>query len=258
MPLDHPNFLSLDLPKTLVIYGRGADPITTFHNIDFAMDEIPQKLSSNYALISPSSPELRFNSSGWITISPQQLLNVTSTESLFQICQDRILRQTDQFSGLIRLFLNSYFEFLYSNLKKFQNQLEPKKGKSEIFNYKDWIFSAWLPLPQASILLPPDYSQGNPSFAEIDIAFWTQERLIVVIIDNANTQIASKKRKLDFLIEKHPNLSLVTFPKEILRQEKFPIRLFPNSFVYFWRNLSLPQGPCIPDTFLSVSEKYSE
>ena len=38
----------------------------------------------------------------------------------------------------------------------------------------------------------------------------------------------------------------------------FPIRLFPNSFAYFWRNLSLPQGPCIPDTFLSVSEKYSE
>jgi len=186
------------------------------------------------------------------------MLNVGSTENLFQICQERILGQIDQFSGLIRLFLNSYFEFLYLHLQNFQTELEPKKDKTEIFNYKDWIFSAWLPLPQANILLPPDYGEGTPSFAEIDIAFWIKERLIIVIIDNAFTPIASKKTKLKFLVEKYPNLTLVTVPKEALTPEKFPIRFFPESFVYFWRNLLLPKGPCIPEHLINIGKTIDD
>ncbi|MCS5598901.1 MAG: hypothetical protein NZ707_04030, partial [Rhodospirillales bacterium] len=155
MANDYPDFSSLDFPKTLVLYGECSNPLTALETISIPPGDNAFELSSNYAELYPSSPGLRFSSSGWLEISTRQMLNVQSTESLFQICRERIFNRTSQFSKLIRLFLESYFNFLHSQIEIHKNELEPDNVEDEIFIYKDWIFSAWLPLPQAHILLPP-------------------------------------------------------------------------------------------------------
>ena len=174
MANDYPDFSSLDFPKTLVLYGQCSNPVTTFENISIPPGDNAFELSSNYAELYPSSPGLRFSSSGWLGISTRQMLNVQSTEELFQISRERVINCTNQFSKLIRLFLESYFDFLHSQIEKHKNELEPESVEDEVFIYKDWIFSAWLPLPQAHILLPPDFMDNKPSFAEIDVAFWIE------------------------------------------------------------------------------------
>ena len=251
---DHPNFLSTDFPRTLVVFGHGGNPETIFKNVNLPTRDFSYELSGNYALLHPSSPGLRFNSSGWITIAPQKILNVSSTEDLFLICKDRIINRTNQFSGHIRLFLQRYFQFLHSQLYTFQNELEPEKNEEEIFSYKDWIFSAWLPLPQANILLPPDYKGNEPCFAEVDLAFWIDGRLIVVMIDNAVTLIASQKKKLDYLVEKHPSLTVISLPGDKLEEEEISTNVLPEPFTQFWRKVPLPRGPCIPEHLISIGE----
>ena len=251
MANDYPNFLSLDFPRTLIIYGQCSNPVTTFENISIPPGDNAFELSSSYAVLSPSSPGLRFSSSGWLEISTRQMLNVQSTESLFQICRERIINRTSQFSVLLRLFLESYFDFLHSQIEKHKNELESENVEDEVFIYKDWIFSAWLPLPQAHILLPPKFMDNKPSFAEINIAFWVEGQLICVVIDGGQTPIKSRKEKLDYLVEKHPQLSIVTVPRDKLEEDTFPIDLFPNSFSYFWRTLTLPHGPFTPKELIN-------
>ncbi len=246
MANDYPNFLSLDFPRTLIIYGQCSNPVTTFENISIPPGDNAFELSSNYAELYPSSPGLRFSSSGWLGISTRQMLDAQSTEELFQICRERIISRTSQFSVLLRLFLESYFDFLHSQIEKNKNKLEPENVEDEVFIYKDWIFSAWLPLPQAHILLPPDFMDNKPSFAEIDVAFWIEGQLIGVVIDGGETPIKSHKKKMDYLVEKHPLLWVIKVPRDKLEEDTFPIDLFPNSFSYFWRTLTLPHGPFTP------------
>ena len=251
MANDYPDFSSLDFPKTLVLYGQCSNPLTALETISIPPGETSYELSSYYAVLSPSSPGLRLSSSGWLEISPQQMLNVQSTETLFQICRESIIKRTSQFSVLLRLFLESYFDFLLSQIEKNKNKLEPENVEDEIFIYKDWIFSAWLPLPQAHILLPPDFMDNKPSFAEIDLAFWIEGQLIGVVIDGGETPIKSRKINLDYLVEQHPQLWVITVPRDKLEEDTFPINLFPNSFSYFWRTLTLPHGPFTPKELYS-------
>jgi len=251
MANDYPDFSSLEFPKTLVLYGQCSNPLTALETINIPPEGTSYELSSSYAVLSPSSPGLRFSSSGWLEISTLQMLNVQSTESLFQICRDRIINRTSQFSRLIRLFLDSYFDYLHSQIEKHKNELDPDSVDDEIFIYKDWIFSAWLPLPQAQILLPPDFMDNKPSFAEIDVAFWIEGKLIGVVIDGGETPIKSRKEKFDYLVEKHPQAWVVKVPRVKLEEDTFPIDLFPNSFSYFWRTLTLPHGPFTPKELIN-------
>ncbi len=251
MANDYPDFSSLDFPRTLVLYGLCSNPSTALETINIPPRETSYELSNSYAVLSPSSPGLRFSSSGWLEISTRQMLNVQSTESLFQICRERIINRTSQFSVLLRLFLESYCDFLHSQIEKHKNELEPENVEDEVFIYKDWIYSAWLPLPQAHILLPPDFMDNKPSFAEIDVAFWIEGKLIGVVIDVGETPIKSRKEKSDYLVEKHPQLSIVKIPRDKLEEDTFPIDLFPNSFSYFWRTLTLPHGPFTPKELIN-------
>ena len=58
MANDYPNFLSLDFPRTLIIYGQCSNPVTTFENISIPPGDNAFELSSNYAVLHPSSRQM--------------------------------------------------------------------------------------------------------------------------------------------------------------------------------------------------------
>lgn len=250
---NHLNYLSTKHPRTLIVYGCVSDPASLLNNSNILEYNQSFKLTDYFAVVSPTSPGLRFSSTGWINISPQRLLNVKSTESLFQLCQEKIILRTSQFSNPIRKYIEQYLNFISDQLEVHKIELKAEIGEDEIYDYMDWIFSAWLPLPHAQILLPPEFSGDNSSFAEVDVAYWTGGKLICVMISSTNTPIRSQQTKLDYLIENYPQFCLVKFDKDHLLSKKFPINLFPPSFSKFWNNLSLPHGPCSPDAIFNSS-----
>ena len=253
MAQEYPDFLSKDQPQTLIVYGIVTNPETIANDFHHQKRERPFALTNRYALVSPASPGLRLSSPGWIDLSFQQMLQVSSSEDLFDLCHERLINRSSPFSKLIRLFLERYMEFVRAQLEAHKSELGADTADDEIFDYRDWIFSAWLPLPQAQILLPPAFGADRPSFAEFDIAFSLAGHLIGVTIDGASTPIKSRQKKLDYLVENHPQLSLVQIPKNRLQNEEFPIDLFPVAVAHFWQGLSLPHGPCPPEVLLDRS-----
>jgi hypothetical protein len=250
MAQEYPDFLSKDHPRTLIVYGIVTNPETIANGFECCNGEHPFALTNRYALVSPVSPGLRLSSPGWIDISFQQMSQVNAIGDLFDLCRERLINRSSPFSKLIRLFLERYLEFVGAQLESRKSELGADLADDEIFNYRDWIFSAWLPLPQAQILLPPAFDAGRPSFAELDIAFSLAGQLIGVTIESASTPIKSRQRKIDYLVENHSQLSLVQVPKNRLQGEDFPKDLFPESLAHFWQGLSLPLGPCPPEVLL--------
>lgn len=250
MAQEHPDFLSKDRSQTLIVYGIVTNPETIAKGFESGKDGRPFELTNRYALVTPASPGLRLSSPGWIEISFQQMSQVTSTGDLFNLCRERLINRSSPFSKLIRLFLERYLEFVSAQLDTHKSELGADTADEEIFDYRDWIFSAWLPLPQAQILLPPAFAADRPDFAELDIAFSLPGQVIGVAIDGTGTPIKSRQKKLDYLVENHPQLSLVRVPKGRLGDEAFPDDLFPAGFSRFWKGLSLPHGPCPPEVLL--------
>ena len=254
MAQKYPDFSSKDHPQTLIVYGIVTNPETIADGFERPKNERPFELTNRYALVSPASPGLRLSSPGWIDISFQQMSQVNATGDLFDLCRERLINRSSPFSKLVRLFLERYLEFARAQLEAHKSELGAGMAEDEIFDHRDWIFSAWLPLPQAQILLPPAFGAEQPSFAEFDIAFSLAGHLIGVAIEGAGTPIRSRQKELDYLVENHPQFSLVQVPKNRLQEKEFPKDLFPESIARFWHGLSLPHGPCPPE---ALSDRLS-
>jgi len=242
-------------PRTLVVYGLVSNPATVADEFEGSRGRdapgAPFELTNRYAVVTPSAPSLRLSTPGWIDFSPLQMLEVASSADLLALCRERLINRSSPFSKPVRLFLDRYLDFAKGQLDRHKAELVGADEKGEIFDYRDWIFSAWLPLPQAQVLLPTTFDRGRRNFAELDIAFWAAGTLIGVTIEGAATPIGSKRRKLDYLAETHPRFTLVRIPRDRLDADGFPEELFPEPFGRYWRGLPLPHGPCPTDALWS-------
>ena len=86
----------------------------------------------------------------------------------------------------------------------------------------------------------------NPAFAEVSVAFRLHGRIVAVLIEGTGTPFGSKRRKLDYLLENHPDLDVVRIQKNQLRSGAFPMEAISDSFAHFWKGVGLPIGPCPP------------
>ena len=160
---------------------------------------------------------------------------------MFELCKEKIIARISPFSKRVRLFVERYFDFMKAQTRKYILELEG----DDIFTAEDWIFSTWLPMPHAHIQLPPEFSGDEPSFAEVDVALWTGRQLIGIQVEQRDTMIKSKREKLDYLAGHHPQIEIISIPRDRLTEngEEFPHDLFDEAFSKFWQGLTLPHGP---------------
>lgn len=246
MGLAQPSFLSKTDPATLIVYGLVSEPGRIVSAL-IAADTAPPALTNQYALIGPSTEALRLSSPGWMEVSLDERLSLTDSQELYRLCREKVLHGTSHFSLLIRQFLNGYLDFVVSQAEANRAELEGDPPAADIFSHRDWVFSAWLPLPQARLLLPPEFNDDAPQFADIDIAFCRAGRVTAVMIDGTSTPTKSQQAKRDYLRAHHPQLDFVHIHKDRLRDGIFPADDFPGAFARYWDGLTLPHGPNPPD-----------
>ncbi len=234
--------------ETQIIFGLVTNPATVAAGLVALSEGEPFLLSDRFAVLSENSPALRLSSAGWINTTPASLVDIDSTEMLFELCKEKIIARTSPFSKRVRLFVERYLDFMKAQTEIYSLELEG----DEIFTAEDWIFSTWLPMPHAQIQLPPEFSGDEPSFAEFDMAFWTGRQLIGIQVEQRNTMIKSKREKLDYLEGHHPQIKIISIPRDRLteNEEGFPHDLFDEAFSKFWQGLTLPHGPN-PSPFLA-------
>ncbi|MFY0615238.1 MAG: hypothetical protein JXQ99_27160 [Hyphomicrobiaceae bacterium] len=238
------SFTSETDPGSLIIYGQVIDPGRVYAALKEQQGPA-SSLTRQYALVTDQMPGLRLSSSGWMLLPLDQRMMLSTIDELFLLCREKVMQGAPQFARPMRQFLESYLDAIAAAIDV-NNELQ-NAPDDEIYTAIDWIFSSWLPLPNAHILLPSDDDSQTPEFAKVDVAFWQGARIVGVVIDGSSTPLKSERRKLDYLCAHHPHFDLVRLTSTDIQIDTFRLNMLPPAFSQFCDGLTLPLGPCPPE-----------
>lgn len=240
------NLMSKTEPGSLIIYGQVSDPGRVYSALP-ELEGNERSLTRQYALITDKTPGFRLSSSGWMLLPLDQRMMLSTIDEMFLLCREKVMQGASQFARPTRQFLESYLDAIASAVNVSNKELLTNATDREIYTAQDWVFSAWLPLPNAHILLPPDYGSKTPEFAKIDVVFWQGGRIVGVEIEGSSTPLKSQRRKLDYLCAHHPLFDIVRLSSAQVQAGTFRLDMLPLAFSRFCDGLTLPLGPCPPE-----------
>jgi len=198
-------------------------------------------MQTNYAEIAEDSPPLRLSTPGWAKFSLNSLRGVDSTELLFELSKEKIVTRIQPFAKRVRLFVERYLDFMKDRIAISFDQMPP----DPLITPLDWIFSAWLPLPHAKVLVSPDSRETPVQIVECDLVFWTGTELLGIQVEQKGTLFGSKRAALERFTAEQPQFKLIYVARDQLPdyRQKFPAEIFDENFLNFWSGIDLPKGP---------------
>lgn len=112
----------------------------------------------------------------------------------------------------------------------------------DLYRPRDWVFSAWRPLPRAWIATRPG-AFGEDSMVKVDLAFWTGERVLAVEL--LTGAALSRGREDERARLRAAGVEIVDLDGEALRAdpEAALMRILPAPAQRFWEGLPFPSGP---------------
>ena len=147
-----------------------------------------------------------------------------------------------------RRFLECYFDFIARHVEDHRPELEARlESFGGLFGYRDWAYSALLPLPRAHLPAPEGEAPFGPeTLVPVDFAFWTGVSPIAITLPGSATRAAATDRRIERL--RRAGVVVVELADSLLdsdRASDFETAL-PESFRRFWRDEALPAGPLKP------------
>lgn len=137
-------------------------------------------------------------------------------------------------------FIQCYFSFVAAEVERNRPALEERAARfGGLFSYRDWLFSALRPLPQAHLCLAAD--DGPP--IRVDCAFWTGEAVLAIDLVGSETAGPARRRRTERL--RSAGAEVVALPQAALRSADFDDHL-PPALLRFWEDDPLPCGPFVP------------
>ena len=114
-----------------------------------------------------------------------------------------------------------------------------------LFTPLDWLFSAWLPLPHAKILVNTQAPKDEVQFVEFDLVFYTGSHFLGVQVEQKGTMLKSKREAFERFIEHYPQFNAISISRDRFPDDspEFPKDIFSQDFLNFWSDVELPQGP---------------
>ena len=145
-----------------------------------------------------------------------------------------------------KLFIERYFAFVASEIERSRRALEDRAAAFEgLYSYRDWLFSALRPLPQAHLCLSAD---GRPP-VRVDCAFWTGEAVLAVDLVGSETEGPGHRERGERL--RAAGIERVALPHAALRTGYLADHL-PPALLHFWEHDPVPCGPFIPGTLAAA------
>ncbi|GAB4065216.1 hypothetical protein KHC28_02255 [Ancylobacter sonchi] len=205
-------------PCAAIVYGAIRDPGVAARHTLADLRRSGRTLGQGAALVSEGTPALRLNSSGWLALRPQQVPELGTQADRIAFCAAHLATSVSLFAGPLRLFLDNYIAFLQQRVERDRAALAAKllavglPAAGGMLDYRDWIYSGFLPLPGAHVLLATADGEVAPSFARIDCAFWTGTRLVAVLFESHNMPLPSESRALERMEAEFPFVDCVRVP----------------------------------------------
>ena len=151
-------------------------------------------------------------------------------------------------------FLDCYFDFVSKQVIENRTKLERKLVDfGQLYNYRHWLFSALLPLPQAHINTSISLnmsSYNSESMKLVDFCFWNGEQIFAIVLaDDGHTSQKVIQRNQSL---RDAGVVVIELSKKFLRDANSNIlggKLLPSTFRHFWDKELIPSGAVKLSTF---------
>lgn len=194
-----------------IAYGALDDPGAVL------ADARSEPLAITSARIHPGQPALRLNTRGWLALHPSMASEFGTHAQRVAFCTEALQARTPLFARPIRAFLARYLAFVAASVEQRREDLEARLERAGlpvaggILDYRDWFFSALLPLPNAWIV-PGDGAARDLPPARVDCAFWTGETLVAILLGGLTMPSPRQARAIDALREGRDDIEIIHLP----------------------------------------------
>jgi hypothetical protein len=149
-----------------------------------------------------------------------------------------------------QLFITRYFDFIRARVEEEKEALSARIASfGDLYEYRDWAFSALRPFPQAYLHAPKALGgEALPTagdFVAVDIAFWTGREIVVIDLSGPDTADPFRQKRLERLTA--AGIAIMALPPDILDGgdlSRFR-RSLPDSFANFWEGELAPARPFV-------------
>ncbi len=147
-----------------------------------------------------------------------------------------------------RRFLECYFDFVARHVESHRDALAGRLERfAGLFRYRDWVYSALMPLPRAHHHAPDSGEPLGPeTLVRVDFAFWTGSAAFAIEIPGTVTRSPATDQRHERL--RRAGARIVELADDVLdpaRTAEFEAAL-PEDLRLFWRDRALPSGPLKP------------
>ena len=222
----------------------GADPTLTI------------ECHTRFVIIDPArKAPLRLNGGQYEFHEPPNMRLLPTVFDQLAYLETHFFALCGTWSKFQRLFITRYFDFI---VQRIEEECEPLSEAIEdfgnLYQYQDWAFSAFRPLPQAYIYAPKDKAIDSlpvaGDFIPSDIAFWTGTNMLVLYLSDPQTTDPFQSRRLERI--RNAGIDVIEITPAVLEdKDSTAFRdLLPELMQNFWRGELAPSRPFV-DTKLS-------
>ena len=206
---------------------------------------------TRFLIIDPAHAiPLRLNGGQYDFHEPPNMRLIPTVFDQLAYLETHFLALCGTYSKLQRLFINRYFDFI---VRRVEEECEPLSKAIEafgnIYEYHDWAFSAFRPLPQAYIFAPKERSTDRApqadDFISTDMAFWTGKTMLVLNLSDSGSTDPFQSRRLERI--KNAGIDVLTVTPAVLEDaESSAFRDFlPEPMQNFWEGELAPSRPFV-------------
>ncbi|MCS0496047.1 hypothetical protein NVS89_13160 [Ancylobacter sp. MQZ15Z-1] len=227
-----------------ISYGPITDAGEAVRQEEAAMRAAGACLSPRLALVQPGMPALRLNSAGWLRAPAAAIAGLDDSRAMLAFAGVALRRRAPLFAAPLRAFLDDYVGFVAARVEDARTVLSERLAQAgfdpegALPHYRDWAFSALLPLPAAHVGWREE-AGGPHGFVRCDAAFWTGCELLVVFLEGGSMPTPRERRARE---------RLALLPQvRILHAEREPGRGWTDGALAaaldgFWEGCELPFG----------------
>jgi hypothetical protein len=197
-----------------------------------------------HVLVGKSEREaLRLNSAQYEFMEPPNHRELADPTDQLEFVLNHMKIHCDLWGKLQKLFLDRYVQFIAAHVEENKAELgELIKPYGSLYQYCDWMFSAYRPLPQAHLNVVGGMYTPEDLIA-VDFVFWGLEGGIALYLISSPHRNSARQRRYDRLED--AGITVVEIEHSCLQpdqQATFEDQL-PDIFRAFWKDEPFPSGP---------------
>ncbi|MEX2451529.1 MAG: hypothetical protein WD407_11790 [Rhodospirillales bacterium] len=238
--------------QSLIIpYGTNRWDENVFSTTGGGHEVLTFECRTRFVVIDPARhAPYRLNGGRYEFPSPPNLRLLPTVWDQLGYLEEHFLGLCGTWAKYQQLFVTRYFDFIRARVEEEKEPLSARIASfGDLYEYRDWAFSALRPFPQAYLHAPKvPGGEALPTagdFVAVDIAFWTGREIVVIDLGNPETADPFQRRRMERI--RDAGIAVTSIAPAVLDGgDMMHLRdALPVSFSNFWEGELAPARPFV-------------